>query len=63
MARQGYDPRKVLRLTNNSILQEYFTNRGILQNISFDDRKEADIDEIFDAICSLDPGIYRELSI
>jgi hypothetical protein len=63
MARQGYDPRKVLRLTNNSILQEYFTNRGILHGINFEDQKEADIDEIFEAITHLEPFIYRELDL
>lgn len=52
MARQ-FAPRHFLRIVSNHLLATYFHQRGLLQEIVFEDRAETDIDAIFDAWQSL----------
>ncbi len=61
MSRSGYDPRKVLRKTDNVILKEFFHREGFLQDIDFENRKETEIDDIFEKIFGLEPQYSKEI--
>lgn len=61
MSRSGYDPRKVLRKTDNVILKEFFHRKGFLQDIGFENRKETEIDDIFEKIFGLEPQYSKEI--
>lgn len=49
-----YSPRDFLRRTSNEMLRRYFLNRQLLPDVAFDQLRESEVDEIFDAWHRLD---------
>jgi len=48
MAKQ-FDPKKVLKDVSNSLLGEFFSRRGVLQDVPWDEMKETHIEPVFKA--------------
>jgi len=46
MAKQ-FDPRKALKDVSNDLLREFFSRRGVLQDVPWDEMKETHIEPVF----------------
>lgn len=60
MAKQ-FDPRKVLRLTSNSLLQEFFASHGELLDVPWDTLQETQVGPIYEAMQKLPPKRLTEV--
>ena len=61
MSRSGYDPRKVLRETDNLVLKEFFGREGILGDVDFENRKETEVEDIFEKLLKLEPLAWKKI--
>ncbi len=48
-----FDPRKTLKQISNSLLKEYFSRRGELVDVPWDDLRDRDVEPVFHAIQAL----------
>lgn len=58
-----FDPRKVLKHISNCLLREFFTRRGELADVPWDDLTEHKIEPIFDAWQALDEASKMQVQI
>ena len=58
-----FDPRKVLRQVSNALLKEFFSRRGELEEVPWDELKETHIGPIFDGWQALPDDDRNEVQV
>lgn len=58
-----YNPRTVLRQTSNALLREFFESKGHRLDVEWENLRETQVDDVYEAFLALPDGERLELEV